>query len=153
GESSQDGRQEDPIERRIRNRQAHANQINGVTPLLLGLAPLHPGLDEFPVVWRFEIKKCPPRRKVLDESQANYISSGNAQRRRCQRANSSSSYWHAFYHAGQSDSRARGNHCSCETRNERLAPVLGERDVVDLRKTAQHLNLQTADSGQVDDRQ
>ena len=45
-----------------------------------------------------------------------------------------------------------GNHRSGQARNHRLAAVFGERDVVDLRQPTQHLQLQTADGDNIDNR-
>src|SRR5262245_49739040 len=117
-----------------------------------GLAQLHAALDEFLIVRRVEIEQRPARGKVLSESQADHVGGCNGQRRGGHHANGAAGYRHALDQARHSDPGAGRNHRSRETCDQRLAAVLGERNVVDLRQPSQHLNLQAGYGGEISDR-
>ena len=108
--------------------------------------------DELAIIGSVEIKQCPTRSKVLDENHANRVRSAGRQRRHHDRANNRSDDRHTFYYAYGSNPTAHRNHRPCKAGYKRFALVFGKRNAVNLRNTAQHLNLNPTDGSQVDHR-
>src|SRR5271166_357110 len=110
-------------------------------------------LYELTIVRWIEVEKRPTRSKMLDENLADHPGSAGGGYRHCQRPDHSSDARQSLYEAARSGRDARRGHRSRQAGKDRFAPIFGKWNFVDLRKTAQHVELDPADCGHVDKRQ
>ena len=107
-------------------------------------------LDEVSIVRRIEVEKRATGSEVLDENFPDCIRGAGGYPGHRNRADGSSDRRHALQCARNTHPTGCRNHRTHQARNDRLAPICGEWNAIDLRKAPQHLELNTAHRGHVE---
>ncbi len=108
--------------------------------------------DELTIIRRIEVEKRPTGSEMLDENLPNQVccAGGDHRHRNC--ADGGSNSRQSLHETSDSDRRAGRNHRSCKAGYDRFAEIVGKRNAVNLRQTAKHLELNSADRSHVDER-
>jgi hypothetical protein len=81
---------------------------------------------------------------VVDKGHADCVGGAGEQSWRYEHADNCAPGWHAFYYAHRSDHAGCRNEGSCEACYNHFAAVFGKRNTINLRQTAEHLELKSA---------